>query len=127
MEIKFNFSLERTALGSIDIEDIGNCALECISADIYYYYIVIRTSLGKTAMFTCGPIVPDTDSLIDGFTSKLNIFNFNADRIKKGLDYFINDSHKITITKINKIDFEEASKQFKNLGDYLLTYGVDWR
>lgn len=123
------YNKESSYLSTIDIEDIGNCALECIgkdpkSGEIFYYYLVIKTLLGTTTIFTCGPLIPDIDLLPNGFTQHISKLNYNSDKISREVNTFINDFKK-KIYDIKVITDLEAATNFINLEEYITKYNED--
>ena len=119
MEIEYNKDI--VALNFIDIQDIGNCCLECISADEMYFYIINKTSLGVCTMFTCGPIIPDVSLIPSGFAIIINKIEYNTKLILKELSLYINNKNK-KIVEVNEISVEQAVKEFRDIGKYIMDY-----
>ena len=43
----FEYSVQKTFNESIDVVDIGNTALRCHGAKLDFYYIILKTIMGK--------------------------------------------------------------------------------
>ena len=48
---------------TIDIDDIGNCAINAFNDAGEEYYLVVKTVLGWTEIFEFGPIIRDVKEL----------------------------------------------------------------
>lgn len=105
----------------IDINDIGQCCLECSNEEGMFFYIIIKTSLGKTTIATCGPVIPDVNQLPSGFSTTLKRMDYKEDKIAKEIMFFLNDKKKITEAK--EITFDVAISNFKELSNYLKNGG----
>lgn len=119
--MNFEFDNQMTPQNNIDIEDIGQCCLECSNEEGYYYYIIIRTSMGITSIATCGPVVPDLEQLPNGYSTYLKKIEYREDKIAKEIKYFLNDKKKIN--QATEISFEDAIANFRDLGAYLKSGG----
>ena len=105
----------------IEIDEIGEFALEAWNDEGLYYYMIIRTLLGVCSVTTCGPIVPDIDLLPSGYTVSFNRIPYKEDKLCKTINLFLNDRiRKITGAKI--IEINEAIEQFRDIKEYLRNY-----
>ena len=109
-----DYNLQKTYQESIDIVDIGNTALVCENINKELYYILIKTELGKTALLKMGPIFPDLETLLDGFSVSFKRIDYKEKTIEKDLMLFINDPKK-RIEKVEECLPEEILPQFPNL------------
>ena len=124
MQATIEFNQQLMPQNVIDIEEIGQFAVEAWNDDGYYYYLIVRTSLGTTSIASCGPVIPDVDLLPSGFTTSLEKMAYKEDKLSRSITMWLNDrSKKITQAKI--IDIDEAIDQFRDLGEYLRNYSED--
>lgn len=61
----FEYDKELVSHSSIDIDDIGNCALLGYNDKYFEYGLIIKTLMGKSQIITFGPFIPDVDELPD--------------------------------------------------------------
>lgn len=120
--MQFDYLYETKAVGSIDIDDIGNVTLECIN-DIRYqvYYLMIRTEMGKTKIIEYGPMfLPELDSSVvpSSITCTYNEIDFNVNKISRIIEKFLNDPKRL-VTQVREIDLEEAKSNTKDLIDLI--------
>lgn len=114
----FEFNNQFVPQSLIDVEDIGQCCVECVNKEGDYYYIIIKTSLGTTTIVTFGPVNVDFDTLPNGYTTSLKRMDYKEDKIVKELKLFLNDSKK-KIVEAKEVDLEEALINCKDLATYL--------
>lgn len=107
----FNFSVQRTFNESIDIVDVGNTALCCTNKTFDNYYIIIKTTFGKTSILKFGPVCSEVDSLLNDFSVSYKKIDYKENAIYKEVDKFIND-YKKEITSVTEITEYEAWKDF---------------
>lgn len=117
----FEYNNQLLPQNSIDINDIGQCCLECVNEEGMFYYLIIKTTMGITTIATCGPVVPDVNRLPSGFTTTLKRIDYKEDKIAKELKYFLND--KKNIIEANVLSFDEAISNFRDVGNYLIDGG----
>lgn len=103
--MRFEYLFSKTALEDIEIEAIGNCALECFTDNGEVYYLVVKTDLGITQLYTQGPTMLDIDMLLCKFNSNYSRFNYNEGRIIKSIEKFLANPD---ITQVMEIDVGEA-------------------
>ena len=116
----FEYSVQKTFNESIDVVDIGNTALRCCGSKLDFYYIILKTVMGKTNIIKFGPVMPDIDILLNDFTVSYKKIDYKENLIEKEVDKFINDFKK-EITLVEEIteyeawqDFPEIHNQFDN-------------
>lgn len=119
--MQFEFNNQLMPQNLIEIEEIGQFAIEAWNDEGYYWYMVIRTSLGMASVATCGPVFPDISMLPSGYCCCLNKMPYKEDKIAKTISFFLNDKGK-KITEAKIITIDEAISQFRDLGDYLANY-----
>ena len=116
----FEYSVQKTFNESIDVVDIGNTALRCHGSKLDFYYIILKTVMGKTNIIKFGPVMPDIDVLFNDFTVSYKKIDYKENLIEKEVDKFIND-YKKEITLVEEImeyeawqDFPDIHNQFDN-------------
>ena len=116
----FEYSVQKTFNETIDVADIGNTALRCHGKKLDFYYIILKTVMGKTHVIKFGPVMPDIDVLFNDFTVSYKKMDYKENLIEKEVDKFIND-YKKEITLVEEIteyeawlDFPDIKNQFEN-------------
>ena len=110
----FEFAVQKTFNESIDVVDIGNTALRCTNHRLENFYLITKTILGKTSVFKFGPICPDLDVLLDGFSAEYKKFDYKETIIGKEINKFINDFKK-EINTVEEITEYEAWQDFPEI------------
>ena len=110
----FEYSVQKTFNESIDVVDIGNTALRCHGAKLDFYYIILKTVMGKTSILKFGPVIPDIDVLLNEFTVSYKKMDYKENLIEKEVDKFIND-YKKSITLVEEITEYEAWQDFPDI------------
>lgn len=117
----FEFSVQKTFNQSIDVVDMGNTALRCVSKLMDNYYLVTKTIMGKTHIIKFGPVCSDIDVLLDDFFVNYKKIDYKEQAIYKEIDKFINDYKKEieTVEEITEYeawqDFPQIKQQFDNV------------
>lgn len=114
--MEFEYSFTSVATQTLDIEDIGQCAIEVVSEDDLYKILVIKTVAGVSYIFQYGPYVPDLNKPQPAMLCTLNQTAFNNVKIKKIIDRFLNTS---STKEAHVIDIDTALNECKNLADYI--------
>ena len=116
----FEYSVQKTFNESIDVVDVGNTALRCHGAKLDFYYIILKTIMGKTHIIKFGPVMPDIDMLFNDFSVSYKKIDYKENAIEKEVDKFIND-YKKEITLVEEVteyeawlDFPDIHQQFEN-------------
>lgn len=122
MQFEFNNQLMPQSL--VDVEDVGQLAIEATNDEGYYYYLLIRTLLGTATIVSCGPVVPDIDRLPDGYQIRLDRMDYKEDKICKQINFWLNDRSK-KLTEAHPITFEEAIDAMRDVKSYLEGYSED--
>ena len=117
-----DFYSEFNPLKTLEIKDIGKCAIEGVNPDGFYFYLVIITVRGVAHMFTCGPLIPDLDDLPPGYTVNYSTTNFNIQKLKKTVSAWLNGRKPGKSKLINDaklVDIDYAISQFKSVKSYV--------
>jgi hypothetical protein len=107
----FEYSVQKTFNESIDVVDIGNTALRCTGKRMEEYYIILKTVMGKVSVIKFGPVTPDLEMLINGFTVDYKKFDYKESAIANEVNKFINDFKK-EIAQVEEITEYEAWQAF---------------
>ena len=110
----FEYSVQKTFNEIIDVLDIGNTALRCHGSKLDFYYIILKTIMGKTSIIKFGPVMPDIDVLFNDFTVSYKKMDYKENLIEKEVDKFIND-YKKEITLVEEITEYEAWQDFPDI------------
>lgn len=113
----FEFDQALKAQQSLEIGNIGDFAIEASNDEGFYYYLLVKTTLGSSTIITYGPIVPDINLLPSGFSTTLERIPYKEPKIIGKINYFLNDKKKIT--KAKEVLFEEALDAFIDIKAYL--------
>lgn len=103
---------------SIDIENIGNCAIDVYNDLGFNWVLIIKTIEGVTHIIEFGPTLPDIVALPEKVIYDYDRIDFNEKKIKRIIDSFLNDYTK-NVTQAFEIGFEEAKSKIRNLVDYI--------
>lgn len=122
MAVEIEFNQQLTYQNYIDIDDIGQCAIEMFTEEGFNHYIVVTTSMGSTTIATCGPINNEIDLVPNGFNISLTRMDFNEQKIIKFINLYLNNK-KLKINSASEIDMSQALDSFKDLGNYLRNGG----
>lgn len=117
----FEFNNQFLPQNSIDIDRIGEFAIECSNEQGFYYFLVVKTSLGTTTIASCGPLVPDVVLLPNGYETSLIRIKSEDSKIEKEITKWLNDRKKCII-EARQISIDDALDQFVDLGNYLKNY-----
>ena len=117
----FEFNQQLVPQSLVDIEEVGQVALEGINEEGLFWYLIIKTSLGTTTIAECGPVVPDVDFLPDSYGTRLTRMPYKEDKLERYVNMWLNDrSKKLTEAKVIKVD--DALDEFRDIGTYMRNY-----
>lgn len=120
----FEFNNQLMPQSLIDIDNIGDFAIEANNDEGAFWYLVIRTSLGTTTIASCGPVVPDIELLPDGYCCYLTRMDYKEEKLIKWINMWLNDRGK-KLVQAKVINIDDAINQFRDLGEYLTNYSKD--
>ena len=81
--MEFEYDHMQVARSVLEVENIGQCALRATNSLGEDYYLVIRTSLGKSYVFNYGPIIPDLEILPNRVFCSLERLDYNEAKLCK--------------------------------------------
>lgn len=116
--MNFEYFYTKQSIGNIEIEDIGNCAIEAFNDDGLNFYLVVRTSMGTTNIFTFGPIWLDLEMFPANVNCTFKRIEFNEKKISREIQSFLNDP-KSKITQAFEIDTDEALSKCRSIIEYM--------
>ena len=106
MRNRFNYAYESTSNSDIQIDDIGNVALEGINLQGQKFILYIKTILGFTYILEYGPYCND-ERLINFCKSQFQKIEYSEYKINKIIDKFINNP-RYMIYQVEEIEEQEA-------------------
>lgn len=110
----FDYAVQKTFNQSIDIDDIGNMVICCKNQEGISWYLLTKTLLGKTAILTFGPSIPDLPTLLHGFKVEYEKIDYKESKICGKVDKFINDPKK-EVSTVEEISELEVFEIFPNI------------
>lgn len=123
----FDYSATRTFNQTLQIDDIGNCAIRGEGSfrdgrAVFEgeYYMIIKTIMGKTTFIKWGPLVPDLDVLPNTFKLEIKTTPYKEVTIAKEIQSFINDGFK-NINNAEELLPEEALDYLPSTKNYMET------
>lgn len=114
----FDYFYTRTAMDTLNVENVGNCCIECANDDGLFYYLIINTSLGLTDIFTYGPIIPDINELPKNVSCTYKSIEYNEKKLEAIISDFINDGYK-KVTQAREIQIVDALNSCQDIVSYL--------
>ena len=116
--MNFDYLIKIKKESSINIEDIGNCAIDVYNDLGFEWLLIVHTIEGMTHIIEFGPILPDIDYPPDKVVYTYDRINFSDKKIITRIQKFLTDGYR-AITQAFEIDKKEAKDKMKNLVDYL--------
>lgn len=116
--MQFEYLYVTQAVGTIEIEDIGNFAI-LITNDTYLEWLMcVKTKYGVTEIITYGPLQVDMDELPCKVNYCYQRLNYNECKLKNIINKYINDSFK-QVTQVSIIDIQNVKSKIKDLVGYV--------
>lgn len=114
----FEYLYTRTAMAELQIDDIGNCAIQICDDRGKTAFMVIKTVMGKTRMFKFGPYQIDLYELPNETICSYEKIDFSQNRLQTEIRSFLN-SRGMNVTQAMEIPIEEAFAQYRDLCEYM--------
>lgn len=90
---------------TLEIDNIGECALQARNDLGEEFYLMIHTNTGWTEIIEYGPSTPDITLLPRSISYKYDRFEFNSAKIERLIDKFLNDGKRmISQAQIVEVD-----------------------
>ena len=103
---------------SIDIKNIGTCALDAYNDLGFEYILIIKTKEGLTEIIEYGPLIPDLKYLPANVSYTYNRFDFSESKIIKRINKFLTEGGR-GITQVFEISPSEGKDKIRNLVDFV--------
>lgn len=120
--MQFEYLQTITAQENIDIDNIGECAIQCFTPYGETKVLIIRTIDGISEIIEYGYINIDVEELPDEVNYSYKRIEFSQSKIIKIIDRFINDKQ---VSQVQEISFQEAKAVIKNLVDCIMSRPSD--
>lgn len=114
----FPYFKETIINGNLEVDDIGNCAIEAMNDNAECWVLVIDTMLGTSRIFKYGPYNYDLDMLPKNVLCSFSRIPFSEFKLKKEIDSFLN-SPFANITQARVVDKYEALNNCKSIIEYM--------
>ena len=118
MKNSFEYFYVTKAYGELDIEDIGNCAIEASNDQGAFAYLVIRTNLGISEIFTYGPTCPDLNVPCKSCLISFKRLDYSESKIIKIIEQFLSNP-SLQITQAIEVTKEDALANCRDLIEYM--------
>ena len=114
--MQIDYFLETIVNGSLEIENIKNCAIEANDDLGNFYYLIIKTTMGISNILEFGPI----NSVATPPTAyqKFKQAEVKDSKLVKIIYDFLNNELR-KITQAKEISFEQAFEKYPSLLEYL--------
>lgn len=116
--MNFDYLVKIKKESSINIDDIGNCAIDVYNDLGFEWLLIIHTVEGNTQIVEFGPILPDLDYPPAKVVYTYDRMDFAEGKIINRIQKFLNDGYR-AVTQAFEISKEEAKDKMKSLVDYL--------
>lgn len=110
----FDYAPQEMFTKQLDLVDPGNTAIRGNDARGSDYYMILKTIMGKTAILKFGPVLADSNILIEDFDASFKKLDYNERKIGREINNFLND-YKKQIIDVQEILVEEVFNFFPNL------------
>ena len=114
----FEYFYTQTAMGELEVEDVGNFAILANDDNGLFYGIVVKTNLGMTRVFQYGPAAPDFTELPKTVDVRFERLDYNEGKIQKIVQSYLN-SFARKITQAMVVDESEVYGVVRNIADYM--------
>lgn len=117
--MNFEYFTVKTIMADIEIDSIGNCAIEANNDNGEFYYLVIRTDNGLSQVFEYGPTC-HSGILEKSVNCSFMRINYTDAKIGKIIKGFLNNPYH-NITQAKEITIEEALEHCDDMLLYMKT------
>lgn len=116
--MKFEYYATITINADLEVENVGNCAIQAFNDEGQEFALIIETNLGTCRLLSFGPVTPDFDLLPEKLDIHFERVPFNEKKLHITVTRFLNDPHK-KITQAFEKSKDEILKDFPDLKAYL--------
>ncbi len=121
--MQFEYQKIVTAQETIDIEDVGNCALQTFTAYGETKVLIIKTTDGISEIIEFGPANVDIKELPDHVVYIYDRFEFNQRKVIRRIDKFIQDE---SVIQVLQIEYDQAKQVIKSPVDIVIKQETDY-
>lgn len=115
---KFDYLYTTSAVGQLEINDLGNCAVIANDDRNVCYYLVIKTELGSSIVMEAGPFIPDEKVLVKSVNINFKRLDYNESKLSTIVDKFLNNPYR-NITQAREVDENEIYPHCIDIVDYM--------
>lgn len=119
--MQIDFCKQESYIGSINIEDYGNCAIEANNDEGQYWYLIVDTCMGFVRTMEYGPIVPSLSRMEDSCVCVFSRSEFDGKKVVKKISDFLNKTRKgyMDITQAREVSRKTALSQCRSIIEYM--------
>lgn len=114
--MQIDYFLQTIVNGSLEIENVKNCAIEANDDMGNYYYLIIKTNMGISNVLEYGPV--NKYEISGTAYQKFKRAEINDIKLKKIVSDFLNNELR-KITQAKEVPFEVAYENYPSLLEYL--------
>ena len=114
----FEYFFTRTAVGELEVENMGDCVIEASDDIGQLYYLKIDSNLGWCRIFEYGPCTPDFSELPKSVICNFDREEFDEFKLSQRIQKFLN-APKRNITSARVIEEEEMFDNIKDIIEYM--------
>ena len=116
--MQFDYFQQIATMATLDIDDVGNCAIEAYNDRGELRVLIISTVMGQTQIMEYGPILVDLEAITKDVNCSLNFFQYSLGKIKKRIQKFLDNTYA-AITQALVVDKQEALEKCISIIDYM--------
>ena len=110
----FDYLRTTTALDTISLDDIGNCAVNAMNDSGEEWFLIINTYEGWTETIEFGPLVVDADETKSYFNYDKFACDFSEKKISNTINKFLNNP-KRSITQAFEVEKDFAKTRLNSI------------
>ena len=118
MATSFNYFYTTQSMGELQIDNIGQCAIQANNDSGEFWYLVVKTRLGSSRVFSYGPLAKGVDFLHKSTKMSFKRIEYDEGKIEKEIKGFLNNPFA-DITQAMEISPEEALAECKSFIEYM--------
>ena len=126
---QFSYCPQKSYMGQLDVEDIGNCAIHIMAASpitmsLDEYYMVIRTVRGRTSILQYGPRHIELKELPGKVFLSYQSFEYSPSKVGKCITSFLTDAPGKSVSAAETVDFGKAYGACRSLIELMTEPGT---
>lgn len=115
--MEFYYNKQISYDGTLEIQDVGNTALEIIDDKGFYYYYGTKTSMGKTLIIFFGPIIPDIKMLPKEYVCNLRKLDYKENILIKDINKYL-----LLASDAKVVDLDTILNNYRDLKEYIIKF-----